>query len=46
MRQLYIQNKQHDEESAALAFHYAREAEKVKKNSESFWSGLKQLTNW
>jgi hypothetical protein len=46
MRQLYMQNKQKDEESAALAFHYAREAEKAKKNNESFWSGLKQLTNW
>lgn len=46
MRQLYMQNKQKDEESAALAFHYAREAEKAKKNNESFWSGLKQLTNF
>ena len=43
MRQLYSQNKQKDEESAALAFHYAQQSEKVKKNNDTFWSGLKQL---
>ena len=46
MRQLYQENKQKDEESAALAFYYAQQAEKAKKNNEDFWSGLKQLTNW
>lgn len=46
MKQLYYQNKQKDEESAALAFYYAQQAEKTKQNQESFWSGLKQLTNW
>lgn len=46
MKQLYQQNKQKDEESAALAFYYAQQAEKAKKNQETFWSGLKQLTNW
>ena len=46
MKQLYRQNKQKDEESAALAFYYAQQAEKTKENQESFWSGLKQLTNW
>ena len=45
MRQLYYQDKQRDEESAALAFYYAQQSEKVKKNSDNFWSGLKQLTN-
>jgi hypothetical protein len=45
MRQLYQENKQKDEESAALAFYYAQQAEKAKKNQDSFWSGLKQLTN-
>jgi curved DNA-binding protein CbpA len=45
MRQLYYQDKQKDEESAALAFYYAQQSEKVKKNSDNFWSGLKQLTN-
>jgi hypothetical protein len=46
MKQLYQQNKQKDEESAALAFYYAQQAEKTKQNQETFWSGLKQLTNW
>ena len=46
MRQLYQQNKKKDEESAALAFYYAKQAEKAKKNEDTFWSGLKQLTNW
>ena len=46
MKQLYLQDKQKDEESAALAFYYAQQAEKTKQNQESFWSGLKQLTNW
>ena len=46
MKQLYHQNKQKDEESAALAFYYAQQAEKTKHNQETFWSGLKQLTNW
>ena len=45
MRQLYRDNKTKDEESAALAFYYAQQAEKAKKNQETFWSGLKQLTN-
>jgi hypothetical protein len=45
IKQLYQQNKQKDEESAALAFYYARQAEKIKTSQESFWSGLKQLTN-
>lgn len=46
MRQLYKENKQQDEESAALAFYYAEQSEKTKKNQDSFWSGLKQLTNY
>ena len=46
MKQLYHQNKQKDEESAALAFYYAQQSEKTKQNQETFWSGLKQLTNW
>lgn len=44
MRQLYNQNKELESESAALAFHYAKQSEKAKKSSESFWSGLKQIT--
>jgi len=46
MRQLYNQNKEMESESAALAFHYAKQSEKAKKNQESFWSGLKTVTNW
>jgi hypothetical protein len=42
---LFHQNKQKDEESAALAFYYAQQTEKVKQNQENFWSGLKQLKN-
>jgi curved DNA-binding protein CbpA len=46
MRQLYQENKTKDEESAALAFYYAQQTEKAKKNQDNFWSGLKQVTNW
>jgi len=46
LRQLYHQDKQKNEESAALAFYYAQQSEKAKKNNDTFWSGLKQLTNW
>jgi hypothetical protein len=45
MRQLFNENKQKDEESAALAFYYAKQSEKAKEKQDSFWSGLKQLTN-
>ncbi len=44
LRQLYEENKTQEEQSVALAFHYARQAEKVKQNKETFWSSLKQLT--
>lgn len=46
MRQLFNDNKQKDEESAALAFYYAQQSEKAKANQDNFWSGLKQVTNW
>jgi hypothetical protein len=46
MRQLYENDKRKNEESAALAFYYAQQSEKAKKNNETFWSGLKQITNW
>jgi hypothetical protein len=45
MRQLFNENKQKDEESAALAFYYAEQEEKAKKNQDIFWAGLKQLKN-
>ena len=40
MRQLYQDNKQKDEESAALAFYYAQQSEKAKVSQDNFWSGL------
>jgi curved DNA-binding protein CbpA len=46
MRQLYQQDKQKNEESAALAYYYAQQSEKAKKNNDTFWAGLKQITNW
>ncbi len=46
MRQLFNDNRQKDEESAALAFYYAQQSEKAKINQDKFWSGLKQVTNW
>jgi len=46
MRQLYRENKNKDEESAALAFYYAEQSEKAKKNQDKFWGELKQVTNW
>jgi hypothetical protein len=46
LRQLYKQDKEKNEESAALAFYYAQQSEKAKQNNDNFWSGLKQLTNW
>jgi hypothetical protein len=46
LRQLYQEDKQKNEESAALAFYYAQQSEKANKNNSVFWSGLKQLTNW
>ena len=46
LRQLYHQDKQKNEESAALAFYHAQQLEKAKQNNDNFWSGLKQVTNW
>jgi curved DNA-binding protein CbpA len=43
MRQLYTQHTDRETESAALAFYYAQQSEKAKKNSSDFWSGLKQI---
>lgn len=43
---LLQQQQQNDQHSAALAFKYAKEAERVKEKQQGFWSDLKQLTNW
>jgi curved DNA-binding protein CbpA len=45
MKQLYKMNEKDDEESRALAFHLAKQSEQVEKNSQSFWSNIKQLKN-
>lgn len=45
LRKLYEENKQQEEQSVALAYHYAKQAEITKKNSVAFWSDLKQLMN-
>jgi len=45
MKILFHKNKEMDEESAALAYYYAKQSEKTKKSQDSFWSSLKQLTN-
>lgn len=45
LRQLYTQDKKQNEESAALAFYYAQQSEKARKNDAGFWANIKQL-NW
>lgn len=45
LKKLYEENKQQEEQSVALAYHYAKQSEKVKQQADSFWSNLKQLTN-
>ena len=42
-RQLLQQQNTHDKHSAALAFKYAQESEKVKQKQQSFWGDIKQL---
>jgi len=44
MRILERQERNAEKESQALAYRYAREAEKAKENQNMFWSALKQLT--
>lgn len=46
LRKLYQQDREKNEESAALAFYYAQQSEKAQKNNDNFWAGLKQLTNF
>jgi hypothetical protein len=45
-RKLYIQQREADKQSAALAFKYAKESEKAKQNQKSFWGDIKQLTGF
>jgi hypothetical protein len=43
-RILLKQKNEMDQQSAALAFKYAQEAEKVKQKQQSFWGDIKRLT--
>ena len=45
-RKLMTNKHQHDQHSAALAFKYAKEAEKIKEKQRGFWSDIKQITGW
>jgi hypothetical protein len=46
MKKLMEQNSKDEQESSARAFYYAQQTERANKQSQSFWSGLKQLTNF
>jgi len=43
-RKLYMQQREADKQSAALAFKYAKESEKAKQSEQSFWGDIKRLT--
>lgn len=43
---LLRQQNELEQQSAALAFKYAQEAEKSKQKQNGFWSDLKQITGW
>lgn len=45
-RKLLYDNEKREQESAALAFKYAKESEKAKEKQNSFWGELKQLTGF
>lgn len=45
-RILLQKNTQLEQESAALAFKYAKAAEVVKQKQTNFWGDIRQLTNW
>jgi len=45
-RKLLQQQREYDEHSAALAFKYAKEAERAKEKQNGFWADLKQITGW
>jgi len=46
MKQLHDQQMKQENESVATAFYYAQQTEQSLKNNKSFWSELKQLTNF
>jgi len=43
-RLLYQSQKNLDQESAAIAYKYAKQSEKIKQKQQSFWGEIKQLT--
>ena len=45
-RKLLQQQRQQDQHSTALAFKYAKEAERAKEKQNGFWTDLKQITGW
>lgn len=45
-RKLMTNKRQHDQHSAALAFKYAKEAEKIQEKQQGFWADIKQITGW
>ena len=45
LKQLHDQNARDEQESAALAYHYAQQTERATQLNKSFWSELKQLKN-
>ena len=45
LKQLHEQNMRDEQESAALAYHYAQQTERATQLNKSFWSELKQLKN-
>jgi hypothetical protein len=45
-RILFRKEKDMDQQSAALAFKYAKEAELAKQKQQNFWGDIKQLTGW
>jgi hypothetical protein len=45
-RKLLQRQNDLEQQSAALAFKYARESEKAKEKQQSFWGDIKQLTSW
>lgn len=45
-KKLYMQQKEADKQSAALAFKYAKESEKAKQSKQSFWGDIQRLTGF
>lgn len=46
MNILASEARKNNEQSASIAYYYAQQAEKAKQHEDSFWAGVKRLTNW